>query len=86
MKPGAVVVALLSKGAAVVQYRQSEKSRVTVSIGRNRDARIPPDRVVLDTDYIPAGQEELEEFRRGCDTLAAEIDLSEVWEVVRDRV
>ena len=84
MKPGAVVVALLSKGAAVVQYRQSEKSRVTVSIGRNRDARIPPDRVVLDTDYIPAGQEELEEFRRGCDTLAAEIDLSEVWEVVQD--
>ena len=84
MRPGAVVVALLSKGAAAVQYREADESRVTVAVGRNRDAKIPAGRVVLVTDYAPSGPEELEEFRRACDTLAAGVDLSEVWEVVRD--
>ena len=84
MRPGAVVVALLSKGAAVVQYRDADKSRVTVAIGRNRDAKIPAARVVLVTDYVPEGREELDEFRRTCESTAADVDLSEVWEVVRD--
>ena len=84
MRPGAVVVALLSKGAAVVQYRDSDESRVTVAIGRNRDAKIPASRIVLVTDYVPEGREELEEFRRTCESMAAAVDLSEVWEVVRD--
>ena len=84
MRPGAVVVALLSKGATVVQYRDADKSRVTVAIGRNRDAKIPAARVVLVTDYVPEGREEFDEFRRTCESMAAAVDLSEVWEVVRD--
>ncbi len=84
MKSGAVVVALLSKGASVVQYRSTEKSRAVVAVGRNKDARIPVDRVVLATDYVPGGHDELEEFRRNCEAIAASIDLSEVWDVVKD--
>lgn len=84
MTPGAVVVALLSKGATAVQYRETAGERVTVAIGRNRDAKIPGSRVVLVTDYVPASQEELDQFRRACDAMAAEVDLTEVWEVVRD--
>ena len=84
MRPGAVVVALLSKGATVVQYRDADESRVTVAIGRNRDAKIPASRIVLVTDYVPEGREELEEFRRTCESMAAAVDLAEVWEVVRD--
>ena len=84
MRPGAVVVALLSKGATAVQYREAEAERVIIAIGRNRNAKIPASRVVLATDYVPANHEELEEFRRTCDATAAGVDLSEVWEVVRD--
>ena len=84
VRPGAVVVALLSKGATVVQYRDADKSRVTVAVGRNRDAKIPAARVVLVTDYVPAGREELEKFRRTSEKMAADVDLSEVWELVRD--
>ena len=84
MRPGAVAVALLSRGATVVQYRDADESRVTVAIGRNRDAKIPASRVALVTDYVPSGREELEEFRRTCEEMAAAVDLSEVWEVVRD--
>ena len=84
MKPGAVVVALLSKGAAAVQYRESDGARVVVAVGRNRGAKLPANRVTLATDYVPPSREELDEFRRACDEMAAGVDLSEVWEVARD--
>ncbi len=84
MTPGAVVVALLSKGATAVQYREADAGRVTVAIGRNRNAKIPAGRVALVTDYVPASHEELDRFRLACDAMAAEVDLSEVWEIVRD--
>ena len=39
---------------------------------------------MLVTDYVPAGQEELEKFRRTSEKMAADVDLSEVWELIRD--
>lgn len=82
MNSGSVVVALLSKGAAVVQYRDTEKSRVTVNVGKNRIARIPRKRILLTTEYIPENQNQMDEFRQNCERLASETDLSDVWNLL----
>ena len=63
---------------------KSRGQRVKISVGRNRAAELPGDRVVLATGIAVEGEEEVEEFRRRCEALASEIDLSEVWEIVRD--
>ena len=84
MQPGEVVVARLSKGPTIVRYVEEAASRVTVALGRNRQARIPLDRIVLGTGLTFSAEEELEQFRRDCREMASEIDLSEVWEVVTE--
>jgi len=84
MQPGEIVVARLGKGASVVQLLESGSDRVTVALGRNRQARIPLDRILTGTGIIPSDQAEVEEFRRESEALAASVDLSEVWEVFGD--
>ena len=84
MQPGELVIARLSKGASVVRYLGETASQVTVALGRNRQARIPHDRVLLTTGIIPSAQEEVEEFGRQCQTLSSKIGLREVWQVVND--
>ena len=84
MQPGEVLVARLAKGAALVRYLGQTESRVTVALNRNRQARIPHDRVLLKTGLISSDEEEFEQFRRRCQELSSDVDLSEVWEVVVD--
>ena len=82
MQPDELVVARLSKGATVVRYLGTTKSQVSIALGRNRQARIPPARILLATGVLAAGPEEAEDFGRRSQALADEIDLTEVWEVV----
>ena len=84
MKQGEVLVALLGKGATVVRYHDETASRVSVALGRNKQARIPHNRVVLATGVLMPEQERFEEFRAGALEQSKEIDLAEVWEVVAD--
>ena len=84
MQPGEVLVARLAKGAALVRYLGQTESRVTVALNRNRQARVPHDRVILKTGLISSDEEEFEQFRRRCQALSSDVDLSEVWEVVVD--
>ena len=78
------MVARLAKGATLVRYLGQTESRVTVALNRNRQARIPKDRVLLGTGLIASGEEEFEQFRHLCQALSSDVDLSEVWEVVTD--
>ena len=82
MQQGEVLVALLGKGATVVRYLDETASRVSVALGRNKQARIPRNRVVLATGVLLPDQQRFEEFRAGALAQSAEIDLAEVWEVV----
>ena len=82
MQQGEVLVALLGKGATVVRYLDETASRVSVALGRNKQARIPRNRIVLATGVLLPDQERFEEFRAGALERSAEIDLAEVWEVV----
>jgi exoribonuclease-2 len=82
MQQGEVLVALLGKGATVVRYHDETASRVTVALGRNKQARIPHNRIVLASGVLLPDQERFEEFRAGAQEQSAEIDLAEVWELV----
>ena len=86
MQPGELLVARLKGGATVAQYigRSARSTRVRITAGRKRTADIPLDRVVLATGLIASGEDGLAEFQHRCDELASEIDLTEVWEVVRE--
>jgi exoribonuclease-2 len=53
-------------------------------MGRNREAQLPVDRVILATGVATPGDEAVEEFRKQSEELAADVNLSEVWDVVRD--
>ena len=84
MQPGEVLVALLSGGATVVRFQEETASRVSVALGRNKQARVPADRIILATGVIASAQEQFEEFRSRALEMSSEIDLSEVWEVLAD--
>ena len=81
MRPGEIVVARLSKGPTIARYLKASDRQVSVSVGRNRQARIPPERILLQTGLVVSGEEEVEDFRKRCGELASGIDLSAVWEV-----
>jgi len=61
-----------------------QSKRIRISVGRNKEAQLPVDRIILATGFIATGEEELEEFRRQAESIASQLNLTEVWEVVRD--
>ena len=82
MRQGQVLVARLKTGATIVRYLEGTTPQVSVSMSRNRQARVPTNRIIMTTGIVAPGQEELEEFRRKCQALSPTIDLSEVWETL----
>ena len=90
MKQEEIIVVRLSGGLTVGRYAAPTggtkvlEQRARVLFGRNREARVTPDRVVLSTGVVAASEEAVREFRSRSEELASEVDLTEVWEVVRD--
>ena len=78
------MVARLAKGATLVRYLGETSGRVTLALGRNKQAKLPPDRVLLTTGLVGLSDDEIEAFRRECEAISSDIELSDVWEVVRD--
>ena len=84
MEPDEIVVARLNQGATVLRYVDRTPSRVTLALGRNKQAKLPADRVLYATGIVPRDYEGFLKFRDGAEKAAKEIDLSEVWEVAVD--
>ena len=91
MEPGEIIVARLRGGPTIgrcLALSQSSstggKQRVRVSMGRNREAQLPIDRIVLATGVTVSGDRAVAEFRQQSEELAGGVELSEVWELVRD--
>ena len=84
MEPDEIVVARLNQGATVLRYVDRTPSRVTLALGRNKQAKLPADRVLYATGIVSCDYEAFLEFRDGAEQAAKEIDLSEVWEVAVD--
>ena len=84
MEPDEIVVARLNQGATVLRYVDRTPTRVTLALGRNKQAKLPADRVLYATGIVPGDYDAFLEFRDGVEEAANEIDLSVVWEVVVD--
>lgn len=84
MKPGEIVVARMSGGLSIVRVSSIEANRVTVKLKRNKEARLPAERVVLSTGISAGDEQDVARFQELSEGISAEIDVSELWEVVRD--
>ena len=84
MEPDEIVVARLNQGATVLRYVDRTPSRVTLALGRNKQAKLPADRVLYATGIVPRDYDAFLEFRDVAEEAAKEIDLSVVWEVAVD--
>lgn len=84
MEPDEIVVARLNQGATVLRFVDRTPSRVTLALGRNKQAKLPADRVLYATGIVPHDYEAFLEFRDNVEEAAKELDLSEVWEVTVD--
>ncbi|MDA1347662.1 MAG: ribonuclease catalytic domain-containing protein [Chloroflexi bacterium] len=92
MQPGEVIVVRLKDGPALGRYsatptqdRQGSRAeRIRVAIGRNREAQLPADRLVMSTGLVPSNDQEVEQLRQQAEDLSTQIDLSEVWELARE--
>ena len=84
MLPGEILVARLSGGATIVRFQEERNGRVSVLLGRNKVARVPPERVLLATGVLAAEADRFESFCDDARDTSSEIDLSEVWDVLTD--
>ena len=88
MRTDEVVVARLKGGIGLGRFLgdapavAGRRRQLRIATGRNREARLPEDRVIFATGVIAAGEEDLEGFRSRAEEFAASLDLAEVWEVV----
>ena len=87
MQPGEIVIARMRGGARIARCIVAGRGgdQVRVSVGRNREAALPSKRIALATGVTAVGHEELEKFQQRCEELVPDVDLTEVWEVVRDQ-
>ena len=84
MKPNELVAARMSGGIAIVRVVDADASRVRVAIRRKKQARLPSERIVLSTQVIVDDDQQVADFRKQSEDIAADVDLAELWEVVSD--
>ena len=84
MQPGDIIVVQLSSGPRLARFIEWKSDRLRVAIGRNREARLPHARLILETGMSASGYDTVEDVSQEAETLADEIDLEELWDVVCD--
>lgn len=84
MVQGDIVVVELQAGPRLARLVEEKGRRVRVGIGRNREARLPADRVLMETGVSSNSFDAVEMMRTGAETVADSLDLEEVWEIVCD--
>ena len=84
MQPGDIILVELNSGPRLVRYSETKSNRVRLSIGRNREARLPAARVIHETGVNAPSFDAVEEFARRAESVADELDLEELWDIVCD--
>lgn len=88
MRTDEVVVARLKGGIGLGRFLgdapavSGRRRQLRIATGRNREARLPEDRVIFATGVIATAEDDLERFRSQAEEMASALDLAEVWEVV----
>ncbi len=84
MQQGDIIVVRLDSGPRLGRFIETKSNRVRLSIGRNREARLPVSRVIHETGLTAARFDAVEELSHKAASVADGIDLEEVWDVVCD--
>ena len=84
MKANELVAARMSGGITIVRVLDADASRVRVAIRRKKQARLPAERIVLSTQVFAEGDQQVADFRKQSENIAADVDIAELWEVVSD--
>ena len=84
MQPGDIIVVQLSSGPRLARFIDWKSNRLSVAIGRNREARLPHSRLILETGLSAPGYDAVEDLSRKAETVADEVDIEELWDVVCD--
>ena len=84
MQQGDIIVVRLDAGPRLGRFIETKSNRARISIGRNREARLPVSRVIHETGLTAERYETVEELSREVNAVAEEIDLEELWDVVCD--
>ena len=86
MDPTEVVIARLGGGLSLHRCvpQVDLVSSIRILVGRNKQANIPKDRILMFTGITTSSEEELRQLRNDCENLASSLDLSEVWEITRN--
>ncbi len=74
----------LNSGPGIGRFVEADSTRVKIAIGRNKEARLPLARVMLTTGTKAAGHEAVENLTREAETVASELDLTDLWDIVCD--
>ncbi len=81
-KRGDILVVLLRKGPRVVRCIGREGERIVISAGRNRQAKIPRERLLLTTDLSGLSDAELEAFSGRVAAISKDLDADEIWRLM----
>lgn len=81
MRPGAIIVVRLASGPSIRRVIETKGTRVRLALGRNKEARLPTDRVLLETGEFADSEDELSFFSAAAESAAEDLDLSEVWDL-----
>ena len=84
MQQGDIVVVELQAGPRLARFVEEKGGRIRVGIGRNREARLPAARALMDTGVAADNYDAVERFQTYAEAVADTLDLEEVWEVVCD--
>ena len=84
MQQGDIIVVRLDAGPRLARFIETKSNRARVSIGRNREARLPVSRVIYETGLTAERYETVEELSHEANAIAESVDLEEVWDVVCD--
>jgi exoribonuclease-2 len=84
MREKEIVLFRYRKGLRVGRFLESEREKVRLATEKDRAFSVPRANILFATDEVAASQGELDGFQRRMEALAGEMDLGEVWELVRE--
>ena len=84
MQQGSIVVVELQAGPRLARFVEEKGGRIRVGIGRNREARLPAARALMETSVKADSYDAVESFQTRAEAVADNLDLEEVWDVVCD--
>jgi exoribonuclease II len=72
----------LKRGVTIERCLEAGEGRITITMGRNKQARVPIDRVILATGMTGLDDAGMEAFAKQMTEASRAIDLREVWELL----